>query len=78
MSAAIVTGYGTPTPDVRGNVEYGGSVSVDLPDGVTARIVGNAVVIDGTYEGVQAFFRRCHALSFRLHVENVRRLLWPS
>lgn len=76
--SAMVVGYGTPTPPVRGEVEYGGSVSVDLPEGVKARIVGNSVVLDGTYEGVQAFFRRCHSLSFRLHVENVRRLLWPS
>lgn len=76
--SAVVTGYGTPIPAVRGKIEYGGSVSVDLPDGVTARVVGNAIVVNGTYDGIQELLGRCAGLSFRLRLEDVRRRLWPS
>lgn len=75
MSAAVVTGYGIPIPAIQGKVEFGGSVSVELPDGVTARVVGNAIVVNGTYDGVVTFLGRCAALRFQLILDNARRRL---
>ena len=75
MSAAVVTGHGTLIPAVQGNVEFGGSVSVDLPDGVTARVAGNAIVVNGTYDGIVTFLGRCATLQFQLILENARRRL---
>lgn len=76
--SSVAVGRSTLGPAVQGKVEYCGSVSIDLPDNVTARIVGNAVVLNGTYHGVLRFLGRCAGLQFQLILDDARkRLGWP-
>jgi hypothetical protein len=51
-------GAAVPAQPVPGRLEFGGSVAISLPEGVTAQVVNDAVYLHGTFDGIDEFLMR--------------------